>query len=199
MSIQSSITKALVQAGLAACASLLAVAANAAVLISPATSIAGTAGMGPSNCEAACVYETFGLTNDGSLVLLYKADVGDEEDPATTESGTYAGSYKTTFSDSALDPSAALIEYVSGSVIECPSCYLAIKDGNQTPAYYFFNLADWDGLEDLSFSGFWPARGAISHISIWGKSTPTDVPEPATLALLGLGLLGVAAMRRRSI
>lgn len=31
---------------------------------------------GPSNCEPACVYQAFGLSNDGSLSLLYKANVG---------------------------------------------------------------------------------------------------------------------------
>ncbi|MDP3348099.1 MAG: PEP-CTERM sorting domain-containing protein [Hydrogenophaga sp.] len=198
MTIQSFIQKSILQTGLFVSALFLALPSHAAVVITPANSIPGTAAMGPSNCEPSCVYQTFGLTNDGSLQLLYKADVGTENNPATVESGLYASSYMTTFSLSALDPSAALIEYVSGSAIQCPSCYLAIKDGNATPAYYFFNLATWNGTDALDLSGFWPSQGAISHVSIWGVSTPGEVPEPATLALLGFGMLGVAALRRRA-
>jgi hypothetical protein len=45
----------------------------------------------------------------------------------------------------------------------------------------------------------------ISHISVYyrngtngGSGDPTDVPEPATLALVGLGLLGLSKMRRKA-
>lgn len=38
---------------------------------------------------------------------------------------------------------------------------------------------------------------ADSHLVAYGKSSSTTVPEPSTLALLGLGLLGVAAGTRR--
>ncbi|MFN3681728.1 MAG: hypothetical protein ACK4VP_06780, partial [Nitrospira sp.] len=48
---------------------------------------------GPSNCEPGCVYQAFGLVNDGSLSLLYKADVG----TAVSESGSFASNYDTTF------------------------------------------------------------------------------------------------------
>jgi PEP-CTERM motif len=40
---------------------------------------------------------------------------------------------------------------------------------------------------------------AISHLTIFGSGTRTTVPEPGTLALLGLGLLGFGLTRRRKI
>lgn len=153
----------------------------------------------PSNCEPGCIYDAFGLTNDGSLELLYKADVGDEDAPATIESGGFAGSYNTVFSNSAFDPEDATISFTGGSAITCGVCYLVIKDGNTNPNYYFFDLtaAGWNGTDSIILTDFWIGRGAISHVAIWGASE-RSVPEPGTLGLLGLGLFGMAAgMRRR--
>lgn len=45
-------------------------------------------------------------------------------------------------------------------------------------------------------------KGGLSHVSLWardpGGSTTTSVPEPGTLALLGLATLGLAFVRRRT-
>ena len=39
--------------------------------------------------------------------------------------------------------------------------------------------------------------GGLSNIKLWGRGTPVDVPEPGTLALLSLGLVGAGLARRR--
>lgn len=40
--------------------------------------------------------------------------------------------------------------------------------------------------------------GGLSNFHLWGRGEGTSVPEPATLALLGLGLVGLGATRRKA-
>jgi hypothetical protein len=64
--------------------------------------------------------------------LLYKAEVGNELNPATTEEGPFADNYGTTFSNSALDPENALITYDPGELfISGSPLYLYVKDGEK--------------------------------------------------------------------
>ncbi|WP_367361272.1 PEP-CTERM sorting domain-containing protein [Syntrophus sp. (in: bacteria)] len=53
----------------------------------------------------------------------------------------------------------------------------------------------WDGTETIEVNGFWTGKGAISHLSLLGTSTA--VPEPTTMLLLGLGLVGLAGVGRK--
>lgn len=120
-----------------------------------------------------------------ALSLLYKSNVGGNEE------GPYQAFYSTTYTG---DPNDALITWDGFDFIVCPECYLVVKDGNQPQ--YLYDLGSWNGQEDLDLQGFYENRGAISHVAIFGKAV--SVPEPGTLALLGLGLVGLGFSRRKA-
>jgi len=131
------------------------------------------------------------ITGLAGLDLLYKfeVDVGEDSEPP------YAGSY-----EGDVDDASGTIEYVSGPSIVCGVCVLVVKDGNNIPAQYLFNLSAgsplwWNGTDDIVLAGFWPNQGGISHVGIWGVPG-TSVPEPGTLGLLGVGLLVLGGLKR---
>jgi hypothetical protein len=67
--------------------------------------------------------------------------------------------------------------------------YLTVKYGTQFDLYYI-------GDSTVNFIN-WTGKKALSHVRLWDGSAAAPVPEPATMILLGSGLLGLAGFGRK--
>lgn len=143
---------------------------------------------------------------------LYKQNYnGSEEGDADIKA-----SYSTSFSSitSGDGPSTATItyagtgNYIASSVSPIRNVYGLVKDGNNVPTFYLYNLTalGWNGTDQLVFTNFWAnTQGAISHVSLFGtEKVPTTTggggdpaPDGGSMAmLLGMSLMGIAGARR---
>ena len=131
------------------------------------------------------------------LTSQYKSDVEGVDLPLGVDSGPQADNYNTWFNNTGTDPSGSL---TIGSGISCGNCFLYVKDGNNDPHWYVFDISGWAG-DDINLTNFWPVNGAISHVEILtynnDRGIEQPVPEPSISALLGIGLLGMIGVSRR--
>jgi hypothetical protein len=77
-----------------------------------------------------------------------------------------------------------------------PSEFLIVLKAANSPGYGAWLF---DGAAADSFSGTWLVawERELSHLSIYAPENGGQVPVPGVLALLGVGLLGIGAIRRQ--
>jgi len=159
----------------------------------------------PANPSASTIA---GWVGQSSLVELYKQDFGQAE-----ANLPFKDSYSLTYYPAvpASDgPSAGVLKYdgAPDPIMASTKLYLFIKDGNQAPSDYLYDISNWNRMADINFSGYWQGvNGAISHITIYGINKTSTTPPPddvvvdatpeAASVLIWCGLAGAVAFSAR--
>lgn len=160
-------------------------------------------------CTSASAYvikagEIYAGTDVGSLDTLLGQSLMQGNSNPTSE---------TNWVNSLLDPDTTYVTKTSDvDIFATESSNIFAFQLDATPGYFLVKNAKWWALFENNTNASWAVvdfsqldsgfkfkdleNTTISHVSEFGKFT--SIPEPSGLLLLGLGLIGLSVMRRRS-
>ena len=175
--------------------------ASAAALALAAFSFAGPASAVPLLCQDAAVNHMYVDTAQVSSCL--GAGVGNiNGNPATddflTGEGAGLGLVNIGSGSFTQNGTAGTFSLASSLWDSWGSIAVGFKfgTGNQPDEWFVYMLNPLVSSGSWSFVNVFNRGGGLSHVQLYGTPS-TNVPEPGTLALLGIGMLGTAFARRR--
>lgn len=141
---------------------------------------------------------TFDLGNLGQMVAWNILMPSLSGPGGTAEAFTFTPANSTAFFVGAsTDVNGAIYFYGSNSHSSPPNLVLALPCFFPQPCLNLGGATSLAGAPAVALSEY--VAGAGNTFSLSGEITPVVTPEPSTLALMGTGLVGIAAFRRKRL
>ena len=163
---------------------------------------AGSASAVPMLCEDATVNHTY--VDDSQVSSCLGAGVGNiNGNPATDDflTGEGAGLGLVGIGGAAYTQSGSTGTFSFSSSLWDTWSEIAIGfkfgTGNRPDSWFVYALDPSISSGSWQFVNVFGRGGGLSHIQLYGIPGGTTIPEPGTLALLGIGLLAAGVARRR--